>query len=125
MLARIKPELCEGLCTAPIFEKVFELLKQNQKISIISLRKLLEEGQSLDLLDKIALRAPQLPISEDLILGSIRALEAWRTERQNYLKQEAIRKEQEVDPDSVRLKQLVKEKEELRRKAKSGLIWGN
>jgi len=116
VLARIKPELCEGLCTAPIFEKVFKLLEQNQKISIISLRKLLEEGQSLDLLDKIALRAPQLPISEDLILGSIRALEAWRIERQNYLKQEAIRKEQEVDPDSVRLKQLVKEKEELRRR---------
>ncbi len=116
VVARIKPELLEGLSTAPIFEKVFELLKQNQKISIISLRKLLEEGQSLDLLDTIAMRAPQPPISEDLILGSIRALEARRIERQNYLKQEAIRKEQEVDPDSVRLKQWVKEKEELRRR---------
>jgi len=116
-LPLLENELFEGLLTAPIFEKVVELRQLNQKINVITLRKLLGEGDCRELLETIALSASDLPLTEDAILGSVRALQERRIERENLHRQEAIKKEQTNDLNSPAVIQLVREKEaSVRRK---------
>jgi DNA primase len=112
----VEKELFEGLAGAPIFEKVVELRQQNRKIDILNLRKLLGESECLELLDAVAANASQYPLSEEEIRGSILALQQRRIERETLATQEAITSENPGDLNSPRLRRLLKEKEELRRK---------
>jgi len=116
-LPLLESELFENLLTAPIFEKVIELRQLNQKINVLTLRKLLGEGDCRELLETIALNASALPLTEDAILGSVRALQERRIERENLRRQEAIKREQTSDLNSPAVIQLVREKEaSVRRK---------
>jgi len=116
-LPLLEGELFDDLLTAPIFEKVIELRQLNQKINVITLRKLLGEGDCRELLETIALNASGLPLTEDAIRGSIRALQERRIERESLHRQEAIKSEQSNDLDSPAVIQLVREKEaSVRRK---------
>jgi DNA primase len=116
-LPLLEKDLFDDLLTAPIFEKVIELRQLNRKISVITLRKLLGEGDCRELLDTIALGASDLPLTEDAILGSVRALQERRIERENLHRQEAIKREQTSDLSSPVVVQLVREKEaSVRRK---------
>ena len=74
VLPLLESELFDGLLTAPIFEKVIELRQLNQKINVITLRKLLGEGDCRELLETMALNAFNLPLTEDAIRGSVASL---------------------------------------------------
>jgi len=116
-LPLLETELFDGLLTAPIFEKVIEQRQLNRKINVITLRKLLGEGDCRELLETIALDASGLPLSEDAVRGSLRALQERRIERENIHRQEAIKREQTNDLNSPAVVQLVREKEaSVRRK---------
>ncbi|MFB3905027.1 MAG: DNA primase [Acidobacteriota bacterium] len=116
-LPLLETGLFDGLSTAPIFEKVIELRQLNRKINVITLRKLLGEGDCRELLELIALNASELPLTEDAILGSVRALQERRIERENLRRQEALKREQTNDLNSPAVIQLVREKEaSVRRK---------
>ncbi len=113
----LESELFDGLLTAQIFEKVIELRQLNRKISVITLRKLLGEGDCRELLETIALDTFNLPLTEDAIRGSVRALHERRIERETLHRQEAIKREQTNDLNSPAVIQLVREKEaSVRRK---------
>jgi DNA primase len=122
-LPLLRLTLFEGLNSAPVFQKLEELRKLDRDINILNLRKLLPEGEVLELVEAIAVRASDLPLSEEIIRGSVEALQARCLRLDNSRRQEAIRREQALDPDSARLRELVREKEQrLREQRKSGLI---
>lgn len=113
----LENELFAGLVTASIFEKVVELRQLNRKIDVITLQKLLGEGDGAELLERMALHSSELPLTEEAILGSVKALQERRIESENVHRQEAIKREQTSDLNSPAVIQLIKEKEaSVRRK---------
>ncbi|HXK60387.1 MAG TPA: DNA primase [Acidobacteriota bacterium] len=116
VLPLLSSELFDGLSTAPIFEKVIELRQLNQKINVITLRKLLGEGDCRELLESTILNASEIPLTQEAILGSVRALKERQIERETFHRQEAIRREAGLGLSSPTLIQLVREKEESARR---------
>ncbi|RPI27285.1 MAG: DNA primase [Acidobacteria bacterium] len=119
VLPLLESELFAGLTTAPIFEKVIELRQLNRKIDVITMRKLLGEGDCRELLESIAWNASELQLTQEAILGSVRTLKQRQIERDTLNSQEAI-KEAGPDLNSPTLIQLVKEKHESARRKQHG-----
>lgn len=116
VLQQLDAELIEGLQTQEIFRKVLELGQQNREISILSLKGLLDRVEDVDLLEKVALRSFEPPLSDEMIKNSIRALRRKQYERVSRQIQEEISREEKQDAHSTRIEELVVKKEEIRKK---------
>ncbi len=122
VLQQLDAALIEGLQTQEIFQKVLELGQQNRKISILSLKGLLDRVEDVDLLEKVALRSFEPPLSEEMIKNSIRALRRKQYERVSRQLQEEISREEKQDAHSARIDELVVKKEEIRKKIDTDVL---
>lgn len=116
VLKLLDTDLFEGLQTQAIFEKAFTLKKQNQAISIIKLRELLEGDEDLNLVERLALKSFQFSLSEEMILSSVEALRRKQYERISRQIQEEIKNEETQGREPVKMGELLRKKEEVRRK---------
>lgn len=121
LLSSLEAELFDGLPCNEIFGKVFELRKRCKEISVFSLREQLS-GESLELFDRLTLRALDKPVSKELIIHSIRALKDLQLERLSRQIQEEIVREEKNDSDTPRLLELLRRKERLRREKLLGAV---
>ena len=122
VLEQLDAGLIEGLQTRAIFQKALELRKQSREISVLSLKALLDRGEDIDLLEKVALRSIELPLSEEMIKSSIRALRKKQYERISHEFQEEISREEKQDLHSTRIEELLVKKEEIRKKIDTDLL---
>ncbi len=116
VLVLLQPQLFEGLRSEAVFEKILDLREKNQKINVINLRKLLGETDQLDLLERVALRSSEIPLTEEISRNSIQALRKKYHQRLSRQIQEQISKEEHLDAESGRIKELLARKEHLRKK---------
>ncbi len=111
-----EPELFEGLRSEQIFRAILELKQQNQEITIINLRKLLEDHNDLDLLETLAFRSSRFLLSEEMIRKSIWALRRKQCERLSRQIQEEINQESKRHSMSSKIDELLVQKETIRKK---------
>ena len=116
VLDLLDSDLFEGLQTQAIFEKAFQLQQQNEAISIIKLRNLLDQGEDLNLIERAALRSLKPPLSEEIIRSSVSALRRKQYERISRQIQEEIKREENQGDETAKMGELLRKKEDIRRK---------
>ena len=114
--AQLKPELFEGLRTEKIFQGIFQLKEQAAEITTIRLRELISEETDRNLIEEMALRATDFPLSEERIRSSVQRLRRMKRERRIRQLQEEINAEEKENSNSDKIAELVVKKENLRRK---------
>jgi len=113
---QLEPELFEGLRTKKIFQGIFQLKEQATEITAIRLRELISEEKDRHLIEEMALRAGDFPLSEELIRSSVQTLRRKRSEHRIRQLQEEIKAEEKENSNSDRIEALLVKKETLRRK---------
>jgi len=113
---QLEPELFEGLRTKKIFQGIFQLKEQATEITTIRLRELISEEKDRNLIEEMALRAGDFPLSEELIRSSVQTLRRKRSEHRIRQLQEEIKAEEKENSNSDRIEALLVKKETLRRK---------
>ena len=113
---QLEPELFEGLRTERIFQGIFQLKEQATEITTIRLREMLSEEADRNLIEEMALRAADFPLSEEDIRSSVQELRRMKDERLIRQLQEEIKAEEKEHSDSDKIKELLDQKQNLRRK---------
>jgi len=113
---QLEPELFEGLRTEKIFQGIFQLKEQATEITTIRLRELISEETDRNLIEEMALRSADFPLSEEIISSSIQALRRKRHEHLSRQLQEEIKAEEKENSNSARIDELLVKKETIRRK---------
>ena len=117
-LEQLEAQLFDGLRTEPIFEKIFHLQKEASAISTVRLRELVDDDNDRDLLEGLALRSGELPLSEEAIGSSIQALQRMQYERLSRQIQGEIKKEEMKNSESSAMDELLIKKTQIRKKLK-------
>ena len=115
-IEELEPELFEGLRTEKIFQGIFQLKEQATEITAIRLRELISEETDRHLIEEMALRSADFPLSEEDIRSSIQELKRMKDERLIRQLQEEIKAEEKEHSDSDKIKELLDQKQNLRRK---------
>ncbi len=115
-IEELEPELFEGLRTEKIFQGIFQLKEQATEITAIRLRELISEETDQHLIEEMALRSADFPLSEEDIKSSIQELKRMKDERLIRQLQEEIKAEEKEHSDSDKIKELLDQKQNLRRK---------
>jgi len=113
---QLEPELFEGLRTERIFQGIFQLKEQATEITTIRLREIISEGTDRNLIEEMALRSADFPLSEKDIRSSVQELRRMKDERLIRQLQEEIKAEEKEHSDSDKIAELLVQKETLRRK---------
>ena len=113
---QLDPELFEGLRTESIFQGIFQLKEQATEITAIRLREILSEEADRNLIEEMALRSADFPLSEEDIRSSVQALQLMKYKHRIRQLQEEIQAEEKENSNSDKIDELVKKKENLRRK---------
>jgi len=113
---QLEPELFEGLRTEKIFQGIFQLKEHATEITTIRLRELISEETDRDLIEEMALRAADFPLSKERIRSSVQRLRRMKRERRIRQMQEEIKAEERENSNSDKIAELVVKKENLRRK---------
>ena len=113
---QLEPELFEGLRTERIFQGIFQLKEQATEITAIRLRELISEETDRNLIEEMALRAADFPLSEEDIRSSVQELRRMKDERLIRQLQAEIKAEEKENSDSDKIAELLVQKETLRRK---------
>ncbi len=113
---QLEPELFEGLRTEKIFQGIFELKRQAEEITTIRLRQLVIDDADRKLIEEMALRSADFPLSEEMIRSSVQALRKKQYERLSRQLQEEIKAEEKENSNSDRIDELLVKKENIRRK---------
>jgi len=113
---QLEPELFDGLRTEKIFQGIFQLKEQAREITTIRLRQLISEETDRNLIEEMALRSADFPLSEELIRSSVQALKRKQYEHLSRQLQEEIKAEEKENSNSDRIDELLVKKENLRRK---------
>ncbi|MCH8016597.1 MAG: DNA primase [Acidobacteria bacterium] len=113
---QLEPELFEGLRTERIFQGIFQLKEQATEITTIRLREIISEGTDRNLIEEMALRSADFPLSEEDIRSSVQELRRMKDERLIRQLQEEIKAEEKEHSDSDKIAELLVQKETLRRK---------
>ena len=106
---RVDSGLVRGLATQRLVEKILELWKRNCQPDILSLRDALEEESDVDLLEMVSLSSSFVTKDETIILESIRSLGKLQLDEQKRRIREQIKLEEERDPSSPVIDQLLEE----------------
>jgi hypothetical protein len=114
----LEAQLFEGLRTEAIFEKIFHLQKEAGAISTVHLRELVDDDSDRDLLEGLALRSGELPLSEEVIRNSVQALQRIQYERLSRQIQGEIKEEETKDSESSAMDELLIKKAQIRKKLK-------
>ena len=117
-LEQLEAQLFDGLRTEPIFEQIFHLQKEAGAISTVRLRELVDDDNDRDLLEGLALRSGELPLSEEAIGSSIQALQRMQYERLSRQIQGEIKKEEMKNSESSAMDELLIKKTQIRKKLK-------
>ena len=117
-LKLLEPELFEGLPTEQIFQKILELKKEDREITAVRLRELVSDDADRDLIEELALRSAEFPLSEEIIQSSAQALQKKHYARLSLQIQEEIKKEEQEDSSSKKIDELLVKKEQILRKMK-------
>jgi DNA primase len=117
-LEQLEAQLFEGLRTEAIFEKIFHLQKEAGAISTVRLRELVDDDSDRDLLEGLALRSGELPLSEEVIRNSVQALQRIQYERLSRQIQGEIKEEETKDSESSAMDELLIKKAQIRKKLK-------
>ena len=117
-LEQLEAQLFEGLRTEAIFEKIFRLQKEAGAISTVRLRELVDDDSDRDLLEGLALRSGELPLSEEVIRNSVQALQRIQFERLSRQIQGEIKEEETKDSESSAMDELLIKKAQIRKKLK-------
>ena len=110
---RVDSDLVAGLATHRLFEKVFELWELNRQPSILNLRDALEDAGDVHLLETIGLQSNVEVKSEKIALESIRSLGKLQLGRKKRQLQSQLKKEEEMNPSSPLIVELLKELHEI------------
>ena len=113
---QLEPELFEGLRTENIFQGIFQLKEQATEITAIRLRQLISEERDRNLIEEMALRAADFPLSEEIIRSSVQKLRRMKDEHHSRQLQEEIKAEEKENSNSDKIDELLVKKENLRRK---------
>ncbi|MFB3142616.1 MAG: DNA primase [Acidobacteriota bacterium] len=113
---QLEPELFEGLRTERIFQGIFQLKEQATEITTIRLREIISEGTDRNLIEEMALRSADFPLSEKDIRSSVQELRRMKDERLIRQLQAEIKAEEKENSDSDKIAELLVQKETLRRK---------
>jgi len=113
---QLEPELFEGLRTEKIFQGIFQLKEQATEITTIRLRQLISEETDRNLIEEMALRSADFPLSEEIIRSSVQALRRKKYEHLSRRLQEEIKAEEKENSNSERIDELLVRKEAIRRK---------
>ena len=113
---QLEPELFEGLRTENIFQGIFQLKEQATEITTIRLRQLISEERNRNLIEEMALRAADFPLSEEIIRSSVQKLRRMKDEHRSRQLQEEIKAEEKENSNSDKIDELLVKKENLRRK---------
>jgi DNA primase len=113
---QLEPELFEGLRTEKIFQCIFQLREQAQEITTIRLRQLVSGDTDRNLIEEMALRTADFPLSEEIIKSSVQALRRKQHEHLSRQLQEEIKAEAKENSNSDRIDELLVKKETIRRK---------
>ena len=113
---QLDPVLFEGLRTKEIFEMVFKLNQQQEKIKLIRLRDMISDEDDRSLLESVALSPLNTPISKEAIESSVLALRKKQYRNLSRQIQEKIKIAEEENAQSSRIDELLVEKEEIHRK---------
>jgi DNA primase len=113
---QLEPELFEGLRTEKIFQCIFQLKKQAKAITTIRLRQLVSEDADRNLIEEMALRSAEFPLSEELITSSVHTLRQMQRKRLIRQLQQEIKAAAKEDSSSDKIDALLVKKETLRRK---------
>jgi len=114
--AQLEPELFEGLRTEKIFQGIFQLKEHATEITTIRLRELISEETDRNLIEEMALRSADFPLSEEVIRSSVQALRRMKHEHRIRQLQEEIKAEEKENSNSDKIDELLVKKETLRRK---------
>lgn len=114
LASQLELKLFEGLRTEALFSKILELRNQNQEISVINLRELLDE-EDRKFFDRIVVGGDDETFLEKDIKSCISALKDQYLERLSRQIQEEIEKEEKEGIASTRLIELLREKESIGR----------
>ena len=115
-IEELEPELFEGLRTEKIFQGIFQLKEQATEVTAIRLREIISEETDRNLIEEMALRSGDFPLSEEDIRSSIQELKRMKDERLIRQLQEEIKAEEKEHSDSDKIAELVVQKQNLRRK---------
>jgi len=110
---RVDSDLVAGLATHRLFEKVFELWELNRQPSLLNLRDALEDAGDVRLLETIGLQSNVEVKSEKIALESIRSLGKLQLGRKKRQLQSQLKKEEEMNPSSPLIVELLKELHEI------------
>ena len=113
---QLEPELFEGLRTERIFQGIFQLKEQATEITTIRLREIISEETDRNLIEEMALRSADFPLSEKDIRSSVQELRRMKDERLIRHLQEEIKAEEKENSDSDKIADLLDQKQNLRRK---------
>ena len=113
---QLEPELFEGLRTERIFQGIFQLKEQAKDITTIRLREIISEETDRNLIEEMALRSADFPLSEKDIRSSVQELRRMKDERLIHQLQEEIKAEEKENSDSDKIAELLDQKQNLRRK---------
>ena len=113
---QLEPELFEGLRTERIFQGIFQLKEQAKEITTIRLREIISEETDRNLIEEMALRSADFPLSENDIRSSVQELRRMKDERLIRQLQEEIKAEEKENSDSDKIAELLDQKQNLRRK---------
>ena len=113
---QLEPELFEGLRTEEIFQGIFQLKEQATEITTIRLRELISEETDRNLIEEMALRSADFPLSEQIIKSSVQALRRKKYEHLSRQLQEEIKAEEKENSNSDKIDELLVKKETIRRK---------
>jgi DNA primase len=113
---QLEPELFEGLRTERIFQGIFQLKEQATEITTIRLREIISEETDRNLIEEMALRSADFPLSEKDIRSSVQELRRMKDERLIRQLQEEIKAEEKENSDSDKIAELLDQKQNLRRK---------
>jgi len=113
---QLEPELFEGLRTEKIFQCIFQLKEQGTEITTIRLRQLVSDDADRNLIEEMALRSADSPLSEEKIRNSVQELRRMKDERLIRQLQEEIKAEAKENSNSDKIAELMDQKVNLRRK---------
>ncbi len=113
---QLEPELFEGLRTENIFQGIFQLKEHATEITTIRLRQLMSEETDRNLIEEMALRAADFPLSEEIIRSSVQKLRRMKDEHHSRQLQDEIKAEEKENSNSDKIDELLVKKENLRRK---------
>ena len=108
-------DLVKGLATQRLVEKVLELWELNGQPHILSLRDALEDETDVDLLETLSLNSLLETEDEAIVLESIRSLGKLQLDQKKRRIRRLIRTEEESDPSSPLIDQLLEELQGIER----------